>query len=135
MREHQQLAGPQVGLDLRVVDRLLGGVRDGDHDHVGGLDRVGDVLDPEARGLGEGAALGARGEADDDVDAAVAQVQGVGVALAAVADDRDRLPVEGARIRVGVVVHPRCHSLSASSIEPAPRSITTAPVRTSSLIP
>ena len=75
------------------------------------------------------------GEADDDVDAAVAQVQGVGVALAAVADDRDRLPVEGARIRVGVVVHPRCHSLSASSIEPAPRSITTAPVRTSSLIP
>ncbi len=67
--------------------------------------------------------------------AAVAQVQGVGVALAAVADDRDRLPIEGARIGVGVVVHPRCHSFSASSIEPAPRSITTAPVRTSSLIP
>ena len=82
-----------------------------------------------------GAALGARGEADDDVDAAVAQVQGVGVALAAVADDRDRLPVEGARIGVVVVVHPRCHSFSASSIEPAPRSMTTAPVRTSSLIP
>ena len=46
-------------------------------------------------GLGEGAALGARREPDDDVDAAVAQVQRVGVALAAVADDRDGLAVEG----------------------------------------
>ena len=32
--EHQQLAGPEVRRDLRVVDRLLGRVRDEDHDHV-----------------------------------------------------------------------------------------------------
>ena len=32
--EHQQLARPEVRRDLRVVDRLLAGVRDEDHDHV-----------------------------------------------------------------------------------------------------
>ena len=34
-----------------------------------------------------------------------------------------------------VVVHPRSHRLIASSMDPEPRAITTAPVRTSSLIP
>ena len=63
VREHQQLAGPQVGLDLGVVDRLLGGVGDRDHDHVGGLDGLGDVLDPQPRRLGERAALASPGRA------------------------------------------------------------------------
>ena len=103
--EHQEVAGPQVRADLGVVDRLLGGVGDQDHDHVGGLDRVGDVHDPQAGVLGERAALGAGREPDDDVDPALVEVQGVGVALAAVADDRDRLAGQGRRIRVVVVVH------------------------------
>ena len=75
------------------------------------------------------------GEADDHATAAVAQVQRVGVALAAVADDRDGLPFERREVGIGVVVHPRRHSFNASSMEPAPRSMTIAPVRTSSLIP
>ena len=79
--EHQQVAGPQVRLDLRVVDGLLGGVGDEDHDHVGGLDRVGDVGDPQARVRGERPALGSRRQPDDDVDAGFVEVQGVGVAL------------------------------------------------------
>ena len=133
--EHQQLAGAQVRRDLGVVDGLLGGVRDEDHDHVGRLDRVGDVHDPQAGLLGEGAALGARREPDDDVDAGLVEVQRVGVALAAVADDRDRLPGQRRRIGVVVVVHARCHRLMASSIDPEPRAITTAPVRTNSLMP
>ncbi len=39
--------GRRLGSISRVVDRLLERVRDGDHDHVGGLDRLGDVLDPK----------------------------------------------------------------------------------------
>ena len=67
--EHQQLAGAQVRRDLRVVDGLLGRVGDQDHDHVGGLDRLGDVRDAQARLGRERAALGARRQPDDDVDA------------------------------------------------------------------
>ena len=76
-----------------------------------------------------------RREPDDDVDPGFVEVQGVGVALAAVADDGDRLAGEGRRIRVVVVVHRRRHRLMASSIELEPRAITTAPVRTNSLMP
>ena len=79
--EHQQLAGAQVRRDLRVVDRLLGGVRDEDHDHVGGLDGVGDVGDAQPGLLGEGPALRSRRQPDDDVDARLVEVQGVGMAL------------------------------------------------------
>ena len=39
--------------------------------------------------VGFGAALAVCGKADDDVEAGVAQIQGVGVALGAVADDGD----------------------------------------------
>ena len=88
-----------------------------------------------ARGLRDRAALGAFGQADDHVQAGVAQVERVGVALAPVADDRDGLSIERRQVGIGVVVHACGHSLSASSMEPAPRSITVAPVRTSSLIP
>ena len=59
----------------------------------------------------------------------------MGMALRSVADDRDGLPVERRRIRVGVVVHARSHRLTASSIDDDPRLMTTAPVLTSSLIP
>ena len=133
--EHQQLPGPQVRRDLGVVDRLLGRVGDEDHDDVGLADGVGDVGDAQPGLLDEGPALRARSEPDHDVDPALAEVQGVGMALAAIADDRDRLPVEGLGIRVVVVVHPRRHLFIASSIDPAPLAITTAPVRTSSLMP
>ena len=74
-------------------------------------------------------------EPDDDVDARFVQVQGVGVALRPVADDRDGLPGEGRRIGVVVVVHLRRHRFTASSMDAEPRDMTTAPVRTSSLIP
>ena len=63
------------------------------------------------------------------------EVQGVGMPLAAVPDDRDRLPGECRRISVIVVVDPRCHRLIASSMDPEPLAMTTAPVRTSSLMP
>ena len=135
MGEHQQVAGPQVRCDLVVVDALLGRVRDEDHDDVRGLDRIGDIGDPEARLGGQGAAPGPGRERHDDIDPGVVEVEGVGMALAAVADDRDRLAGEGRQICVVVVVHLGRHRLIASSIEPEPRAITTAPVRTNSLMP
>ena len=107
--EHQQVAGAQVRRDLRVVDRLLGGVRDEDHDHVGGLDRIGDVGDAQARLRGERPALGSRRQPDDDVHAGFVEVQGVGVALRPVADDRDGLPGQCRRDRR------RCRSTSSLS--------------------
>ena len=81
MGEHQQVAGAQVRRDLLVVDRLLGGVGDEDHDHVGGLDRVGHVGDAQPGLRGERPALGPGREPDDDVDARLVEVEGVGVAL------------------------------------------------------
>ena len=81
MGEHQEVAGAQVRRDLRVVDRLLGGVRDEDHDHVGGLDRIGDVGHAQPGLGGEGPALGPGRQPDDDVHAGFVEVQGVGVAL------------------------------------------------------
>ena len=44
-------------------------------------------------------------EADDDLGAAVAEVEGVGVPLAAVADDGEGAAGEAAAVGVGVVVH------------------------------
>ena len=133
--EHEQAAGLQVRRNLRVVDGLLCGVGHEDHDDVRLADGVGDVCDLEARLRGEGARLRARREPDDDPDARLVQVEGMGVALAAVADDRHGLPGERRRIRIVVVVHPRRHRLVASCMDPEPRDMTTAPVRTSSLMP
>ena len=75
------------------------------------------------------------GQPDDDVHPGFVEVERVGVALAAVADDRHGLPGQGRRVGVVVVVHPRGHRLIASSMDPEPRAITTAPVRTNSLMP
>ena len=107
MGEHQELPGTQVRRDLGVVDGLLRRVRDEDHDDVGRLDRVGDIGDPQARLLGVGTALGPGGQPDDDVDPALVQVQRVRMPLAAIPDDRDRLPGQGRRVRIVVVVHLR----------------------------
>src|SRR5207237_2996407 len=46
--------------------------------------------------------------ADDDLEPRVAEVERLGAPLIAVADDRDRLPVEGREARIGVVVD-LCH--------------------------
>ena len=82
VREGQGLAGGQLGLDVVGVDRALVLVGRQDHDEVGHSAGVGDVVDREALVLGLGDGLGAFLQADDDLNAGVAQVQRVGVALA-----------------------------------------------------
>ena len=64
-------------------------------------DRVFDQRDLEPGGLGLGRAAGAAAKADDDVDAAVVEVQRLRAALVAVADDRDPLAGERRGIDVG----------------------------------
>ena len=70
---------------------------------VGGAHRLEAVADGEVVVLAAGAL------ADDDVDAAVAEVLGLGVALRAVADDGDGLAFEGGEVGVFVVVDGGCH--------------------------
>ncbi len=125
----------QVRRDLGVVDGLLGRVGDEDHHDVRGLHGIPDIHDPKPRVLGDLAALRSGREPDDHLDPGFVEVQGVGVALAPVADDRDRLAGQRGGVRVAVVVHLRCHRLMASSMDPEPRAMTTAPVRTNSLMP
>jgi hypothetical protein len=69
------------------------------HDDVGLGGRLGGLHHLETRGLGLGPRGSALAQADDDVDAAVAQVVGVRVPLAAVSDDGDFLPCRDLRDR------------------------------------
>ena len=100
----------EVRLNLVGPHLALGLIRGQDHDHVGLGGGIGHGLDVQALLLGELDRLGGRAEADDDVDAGVAQVQRVRVALRAVADDRDLLAVEHGKIAVVLVPDLCCHN-------------------------
>ena len=94
VRAEQQVAGPEVGLDLAGVDVALDLVGQEDIHQVAGLGGLGggDRLEAVAhRGLVIGRA---RPLADHHRTTRVPQVLGLGVPLAAVADHRDRLPLE-----------------------------------------
>jgi len=93
--EQQAGAGLHVRADRLLVDLLLDHVRGQDRDQVGVLHRLGRRLDHEAVGLGLGLGRAARAQADDHVEAGVAQVQRMRAALAAIADDRDALDEGG----------------------------------------
>ena len=93
-----------------MVHRRLLLVVDEDHDDVGGLGGFGGGGDLQAGGLGLGPALGAVVQADDDVDAALMQVQGMSMALGAIADDGHGLVLEHAEVAVVLVVD-FCHNV------------------------
>ena len=106
--ESQGLALGQMGLDVLLVHIGLLLIVDQDHDDVRSLGRVGGGHNLQAGGLGLGPAFGAVVQADDDVDAALMQVEGVGVPLGAVADDRHGLVLQYAEIAVVLVID-FCH--------------------------
>ena len=87
----QSLAGSQVGLDALLVQGGLLLIVNEDHDDIGSLGGLRGGHDGHALSFGLDPALGAGVQADDDVDAALLQVEGVGVTLGAVADDGDGL--------------------------------------------
>ena len=103
------LPGFEVGLDFVFVEVALQFVGDEDVDDVGLRVGFGGADGLEAVADGEVVVLAAGALADDDVDAAVAEVLGLGVALRTVADDGDRLAFEGGEVGVFVVVDCGCH--------------------------
>ena len=107
VREHQGVPRLEIRGEVLLVEFGLHRVGRQDHDHLRprGRGRVAEHL--EAVGFGLGGAAAAFTQADDDVDAAVAQVQRVGVSLAAVADHRDGAAVEPGEVRVVVVIELR----------------------------
>ena len=109
VRAHQDRARLQVRLDFLFVEVALQLIGDEDVDDVGLLGGVGGADGLEAVADGEVVVLAAGALADDDVDAAVAEVLGLGVALRAVADDGDRLALEGGEVGVFVVINRGCH--------------------------
>ena len=87
----RDVGGVEIGLDVIGYQ---------DHHHVGGLGGFGRSEHGEPGGVGFGAALAFGGQADNDVEPGVAQIQRVRVALAAVADDGDFLAFEGVDVSV-----------------------------------
>ena len=114
--EQDELAGPEMGRDLRVVDGLLAGVGDEDHHGVRGLDRVGHVGDPQTGLLGERPALRSGRQPDDHLNPRLVEVQRMGMALRPVADDRNGLSAKRRRVRIIVVVHARGHRCGPSEV-------------------
>jgi hypothetical protein len=86
--EGQRRAFLQLRFDLLVnlALMLVGGQN---HHHIGRRCRVLDRLDRQAGFLGFDRRRGIGAQADDDVDAGIAQIERVGVALRAVADNGD----------------------------------------------
>jgi hypothetical protein len=101
--EEQRVAVLQVRLHRLRVQRPLHVVRREDHDHVGLGGRLGGRHDPQALGLGLGAALAALGQPHADVDARVAQRECVRVTLTAVPEDGDGAPLDDRQVGVVVV--------------------------------
>src|SRR6266481_793728 len=137
--ERQVLALLQAGGDLGAVHVAGELVGDEDHDDVAPRRRFRRRQDAQPRAFCFFPRRAVALEADDDLDAAVAEVLRVRVPLAAVADHGDLLPLDERRIRValGIDLHA---TFSFSSMPPpasvrGPRNIATRPVRTISTIP
>jgi hypothetical protein len=109
--EHQHLALGQMLMDVRLVDLLLLLIRDQDHDDVAPRGCFRDGHHAQAGVLRLLHGLARRRQADDDVHAAVLQVQRVRVPLCSVADDPDLLAANQFELCILVVVHRRHYML------------------------
>ncbi len=89
--EQERLAIGEIVADVGLIDLGRGGVRHCKKDDIGAFDRLRIADDFEALRLGGRPGRAAFVEADDDVLAAVLQVEGMGVALGAEADDGEGL--------------------------------------------
>ena len=108
MGEEDGVAVGEVRGDLRLVHRLLLGVRKQDHDGVGPLRGLRDRHHGQALGLGLGLRGGTVAQADDHVDARFLEIQRMGMTLRAVADDGDLAIGDERTIGICFVVH-GCH--------------------------
>ena len=102
--ENDGLALGEVREDVALIDRRLLHVRQADHDDVGKADRLRRIKHFEAMLRRDGAGLRTWIEADDDLAAAVLQIERMGVALRTIAEDGERFVFEHAEIGVFVGV-------------------------------
>jgi hypothetical protein len=106
VREHQRRAVLHILGEMVAIDVALQFVGGEHHHHVGPFGGVGHLHDLEFLGLGLLHAAGGLAQGDRDLlHAAVAQVQRMGVALAAVADDGDLLALDQVQVGVAIVVN------------------------------
>lgn len=106
VRERKVLALGKVGSDALAIDICHALVGREHHDDVRTLRGFRNGIDFEARLDRLGVALAALSQADDDVHAAVFQIERVCMTLAAVADDGDGLAAESLKIAVCFVEDP-----------------------------
>ena len=88
VREQQRGALGDI-VDDALVEPLLHHVGGQERDDRGTFDGIRGLLDGQPVGFGLRPACAARAQPDDDVEAAVLEIQGMGAALAAVAEDSD----------------------------------------------
>ena len=109
MSEEQGIAGLEIGLDGRGIQRGLHWIWHEHHDQVC-LSACGRRIDDaQASLLGLGTTLGSLGEANANIDARVAKGHCVGVTLAAEAKDCDYAVLDDRQIRVIVIKQFSCH--------------------------
>jgi len=110
--EHQRFAGSEVTFDALAVEAGLAGIGCEDHHDLRLRGRFIHAGDSESGGARRFPAPRAIAKRDDDIDAAVSQVQRVRVPLTAVADDRDASSIETADVGVSIVEKVRHFFLS-----------------------
>ena len=101
--KHQRLAWTEVALDVIAVESRLSRIRREDHDDLRLVRGVVHRRYSESNILCGRTTARVFPQANDDIDAAISQVQSVGVSLTAVADDRHSPPSQTLDIRVTVV--------------------------------
>jgi len=104
VREHEQLAGAQIGADFFRVEFGGGLIGDEDHDHVGPFCGLGDGGHFKAGLLRLGDGLGIGSEADFHLHARILEVEGVCVPLGAVADDGHFFRLDEGEVGIVIVV-------------------------------
>ena len=108
--EHQRIASLQIRLDVLVIDLALDRIGQQDHDDIGFGGGVTVAQDAQPFGFGLGAALASFVQTDAHIDAAVAQIQRMGMALAAIADDCNLLARQQAKVGLVFVIDV-CHTV------------------------
>ena len=109
MREGESTAWLEVRTNLFLVDVRLLLIRDQNHRDVRLLNRLGDRQNLETMGLGSSLGLRSLVKANDDVDAALLEIQRMCMSLAAVADDGNGLALHDLPVRVLIIIS-FCHN-------------------------
>jgi len=98
--EEEGVPGMEIGGDILLIDLGDDEVGDSHHDHIGLLDCLGGVKNLEAELLGDLTAFALWVKSDDDLDAALLEVEGMGVSLGTEADHGTGFPLE--ELQVGI---------------------------------